>query len=79
MEPEASSVMQACEAFYMNGTPDETSGDVDSPTGHFYRCDRWIVRTDSQGFKDLYTFANWEDAQSTFQKWDNDYSDWSES
>jgi hypothetical protein len=70
------SVLTACEAFYMNGTPDEMSGEVDSVTGHFYRVDRWIVRTDSQGFKELFTFDTDDDAMVEFQQMEQRYAAW---
>jgi hypothetical protein len=78
VDPNASSVLDACEAFYMNGTPDELSGDVDSPTGHFYRVARWIVQCDTLGFKHLLTFKDDAEAQAEFQKLDKTYGDWCE-
>jgi hypothetical protein len=53
-------VMDACEAFYRNGSYDEVTGDVDT-IGHFYRIDRFIVETDSRGFSICNTYNTvWE-------------------
>lgn len=56
-------VLDACEAFYMNGCADEVIGDVDT-IGHFYRVDRFIVATDSQGFHTCHTFETVEEASA---------------
>lgn len=59
-------ILDACEAFYMNGQADEICGDVET-FGHYYRIDRWIVRADSQGFKEAFTFDTVSQAKRKFQ------------
>ncbi len=76
LESEVSTLLEALETFYLNGTADEISGDVDSPVGHFYRVDRWIVTTDSQGFHSVWNYATIEAASSEFHRLDEDYSQW---
>jgi hypothetical protein len=71
-------VLDACEEYYMNGIYDDISGDMESPTGHFYRIDRHIVVTDSQGFHDLQTFDSEEAAIEAFGKLDDEYAEWGE-
>jgi hypothetical protein len=66
-------VMEACEAFYMHGVADEVSGDVESSLGHFYRCHRWIVVTDNYGFKDLQTFDTEAEAEIDFRSRAEEY------
>jgi len=69
-------VLAACEAFYMDGSQDDISGDMEAPMGHFYRVDRWIVFTDYQGFRFLETFNTEEQAIEAFQNLDKEYGDW---
>jgi len=69
-------VLEACEYFYMNGCPDEMSGDVESPVGHFYRVARWIVYTDSQGFHELQTCESELDARAHFDVVNQEYDAW---
>lgn len=64
--------LDACEAFYMSGSADEVSGDVDTYV-HFYRVHRWIVRTDSQGFRELDTYNTEADAREAFETLDRYY------
>lgn len=71
-------LMDALEAFYLSGCPDEESGDVESPTGHFYRVDRWIVTTDSQGFKEIDDHLSEESAKRTFENLENEYAEWAD-
>lgn len=66
-------ILDACEAFYMNGFPDEVDGDVESSLGHFYRCHRWIVVTDNQGFKDVQTFDTEAEAEIDFRSRAEEY------
>lgn len=68
--------LEQLESFYMDGVADEVSGDVDSPTGHFYRVDRWIVRTDDRGFHDVTEYETIEDAKNDFASMDDQYSNW---
>lgn len=51
-------LLDALEAYYMNGVYDDIGGNVDWSTGHYYRIERWIVNTDSQGFKGLETYSS---------------------
>lgn len=69
-------LLNVLEAFYMNGTPDEQSGNVEAPTGHFYRVDRWIVVTNSQGFKDVYSHDSADEAEAEFVKLLDAYLEW---
>jgi hypothetical protein len=70
------SLIQALEDFYCNGFADEVSGDVDCDTGHFYRVDRWIVTTDSQGFHDIWSFNDIPEARREFQRLEKEYAEW---
>jgi hypothetical protein len=70
------SVLDACEALYGHGAYDDMSGDVDAPTGHFYRVAQWIVITDAQGFHYLTAFDSEEDAENEFDKLMADYREW---
>lgn len=69
-----STVLQACEAHYLNGFADDITGDTDW-IGHYYRVDRWIVETTPTGVNILHTFATVEDAISTIQEIENDYAE----
>jgi hypothetical protein len=69
-------LLDALEAFYMNGCADEVSGDVEGPTGHFYRVSRWIVTTDSQGFKSVDGWPNVMAAEKAFGDADCEYREW---
>lgn len=69
-------LLNALEAFYMEGADDENAGNVESPTGHFYRVDRWIVVTDSQGFKDIHTYDSVSEAENEFAQLVDDYAEW---
>jgi len=69
-------VLEACEANYLNGIYDDVSGDVEAPCGHFYIIERWIVVTDSQGFTNLHWFDNREEAEKAFEKLDEAYAEW---
>lgn len=71
-------LLDALEAFYLSGSPDEASGDVEAPTGHFYRIDRWIVVTNNQGFKDVQEYGNAETAEWEFGKLEDDYCEWAD-
>ncbi len=74
----ARDVLEACEVYYMNGCYDDLSGDSEAPTGHFYRIHRWIVTTNSQGFRFLDTFDNEDEASKAFKQRDDEYSEWSD-
>lgn len=67
-----------CEEVYGTGFADELSGDVEAPTGHFYRVGRHIVVTDSQGFKYLSDHGSVGKAQSFFSELEDQYDAWVE-
>lgn len=69
-------LLDALEAFAGNGSADEVSGNVESPTGHFFRVDRWIVVTDSQGFRDVQTYDTESEAEVAFRSMDEEYIQW---
>jgi hypothetical protein len=71
-DPSIATVLDACEAFYLNGCADEMAGDVDAG-GHYYRVDRWIVRTDSQGFHYLDPYPTVEQAERAFSILSSDF------
>jgi hypothetical protein len=71
-------MVDCLDEYYLNGTYDDVSGDVESPTGHFFRIERWIVVTDSQGFRHLEPYPNEEQAKKAFEKLDNEYAEWSD-
>jgi hypothetical protein len=64
------------EEHFMNGMADEVSGNMDAPTGHFYRVERWIVTTNSQGFSDIDEYADWFTAHCEFESRDEKYGEW---
>lgn len=70
------SVLEACEEFYGSGFADSVSGEVESPTGHFYRVHRWIVQTNSEGFTELNTFDSEYEAIKEFEILERDYCAW---
>jgi hypothetical protein len=72
-------LLAALEHFYGNDSTDEQSGDVEAPTGHFYRVDRWIVQTDSAGFNSIYTYDTEDEAKLEFVKMENDFDVWNQS
>lgn len=67
-------VLEACEEFYGSGFHDGVSGDAET-FGHFYRVHRFIVHTDSQGFKELVTYDNEDEAVKEFERLDKEYAD----
>lgn len=69
-------LLHACETFYMNGCADAVGGDVESPTGHFYRVHRWIVTTDNYGFKDIETYDTETEAIVAFEQRADEYTQW---
>lgn len=68
--------LEECEEVYMNGFVDEVSGDVDAPTGHFYRVGKAIVTTDNYGFHTIQEFSTVELAEEAFENLNNEYDDW---
>lgn len=75
-EPEIATVKDAILALHGHGVADDTTGNVEAPCGHVIRVDRWIVRTDSQGFTDLEEYGNVETARKWFAEYEDDYADW---
>lgn len=75
-EPDLETVKEACEAFYGHGFADESSGNVEAPTGHFYRVARWIAVTNSQGFTDLHEFETEAEAKADFAERAAEYDEW---
>jgi hypothetical protein len=76
LDAHAESLLDALDAFYLSGFADETSGDVESNVGHFHRVHRWIVRTDSHGFKEVETFDSEAEASARFSELDGFYAEW---
>ncbi len=72
----ARDVLEACEVYYMSGCYDNLSGDSEAPTGHFYTIHRFMVTTDSQGFRTLNVFDNEDEAQKEFNNLEAEYSEW---
>jgi hypothetical protein len=70
--------MEELEEIYGNGMTDEMSGNVEAPTGHFYRVESQIVVTDTQGFRSLFNFRNEDEAKAAFTKQDKEYSSWAD-
>lgn len=70
------SLKEALEACYMNGFYDDMSGEAQSPTGHFYRIERWIVVTDNYGFSEVLSYYNDAKAKEAFELMENDYLYW---
>lgn len=66
----------ALEANYYNGNYDDIGGDVEAPTGHYYRIERWIVVTDSQGSRTVHTFDTIEEAEEKVEELENEYCTW---
>lgn len=68
--------LASLEAYYMNGMADAEAGNVDADTGHFYRVERWIVRTDTQGFHTIEAYDTVAEAISDFLKREEEYCKW---
>jgi hypothetical protein len=66
----------ALESIYMSGFSDESAGNVESPTGHFYRVGKWVMVTDSQGFKSLHSHETESDAMAHYNELDREFSAW---
>lgn len=73
---EAALTIFALEFIYMDGCADQVSGDVEAPTGHFYRVGRQIVDTDSRGFHNYNSYTTEAEAEAEFDRLDNLYSEW---
>ena len=76
LEDRPGKLLAALETFYMCGMPNELSGDVDAPTGHFYRVERWIVCTDSAGTHELRAYESEGDACLAFTELEREFSAW---
>lgn len=59
-----------------NDLYDETSGDVESPTGWFGRAGRWLVTISSQGFVYGHRFASVALAKDEYESLDLMFADW---
>ena len=68
--------LKELEEFYGNGFTDEVSGDVESPTGHFYRVGIQIVVTDQFGFNYVSAYRSAMLASLAFAKMEEEYSSW---
>lgn len=68
-------LLDALEVFYMNGFTDEQGGSVDE-NYHYYRVHRWIVTTDSQGFKEVETYDSEREAIDAFLAHERENREW---
>jgi hypothetical protein len=69
-------LLDALESFYMNGSADGNTGNVESGIGHVYRVHRWLVITDSQGFQDIETYDSESEAEVAFESYEREYIQW---
>lgn len=76
LDPDVKTILDALEAVYGYGFADELSGNVDSPVGHFYRVDRWIVVTDDRGFHSVWNYGSVGEAQHEFHILEEEFSKW---
>jgi hypothetical protein len=76
LDPDVKTILDALEAVYGNGFADAVSGNVDAPTGHFYRIDRWIVITDERGFHEVWNFGSIHEAMQDYVKLDEEFAEW---
>jgi hypothetical protein len=58
--------LAACDAFVMNGSADESAGDTDG-LYHVSRVNRWLIFTDSHGFRDLQEEGSEKEAIARFK------------
>jgi hypothetical protein len=77
-EANIDNVKDAVLAFHGHGGADATTGEVEAPTGHVIRVDRWIVVTDSEGFSELEEYESADQALVAFADYDDEYSEWAE-
>lgn len=68
--------LEELDEIYGNGGTDQMSGDVEAPTGHFYRVETQIVVTDTQGFRSVFNFRNEDEAKAAFAKLNKEYLNW---
>jgi len=74
-EPEIETLLDALEAFYLNGFSDDQTGDAEYADGHCYRVHRWLVWTDSQGFRDVSTFDSEDEARAEIDRYGRELSE----
>lgn len=74
----ARTILDACEGYYMNGFYDDIGGDVDTAVGHYYRIERFIVRTDTQGFRECDEFHTIAIAKKAFAELETEYNKYDE-
>lgn len=55
---------------------DQSSGDVESPTGWFAQCGRHVLTIDSAGFHYVTSYSTRADAAVVFDQLESDYSTW---
>ncbi|HEY1249205.1 MAG TPA: hypothetical protein VGE97_09475 [Nitrososphaera sp.] len=75
-DSEINDIEDALEACYQNGSYDDIGGDVEAPTGHYYKIDQWIVVTDNQGFHKITEWPTVEDAEKHFDELEKEYEKW---
>jgi hypothetical protein len=75
-EEGVTSLVDALDVLWGTGFSDDESGNVDAPTGHFFRVAHWIVTTDSQGFRSVEAFGSLGEAVREFHRRDEEYSEW---
>lgn len=73
---EGLSAFEAWLCEHVDDCADENSGDVESSTGWFARCGRWVVFTDSQGFWYTTRYATRELASAAFTVLEDEYDQW---
>lgn len=64
------------ESCFGNGVADYVSGDVESPTGHYYRVECNVIVTDSYGFTCLYAYSSIDKARQAVDYLDSRYEQW---
>lgn len=71
-------VKDAITALWGHGSCDAGSGDMQAPSGHFIRQDRWIVLTNVQGVETLEEYDTVEDAERAYAAYEDAYADWAD-
>lgn len=69
-------VKDAITSLWGSGTCDAGSGDMQAPTGHFIRQDRWLVITNEQGSETLEEYDTVEQALAAYDELESAYADW---
>lgn len=77
-DPTIDTVEEAVLAFHGHGVADGVTGNVEAPTGHVIRVDRWIVLTNVQGFHTLEDYESPEIATARFANYEDAYADWAD-